>query len=944
MRKPPNERERLARLRALNILDPALGPALQSVSDLAAQISNCSAAYISFLEESKQLLRVTTGFTTSELPRETSVCSDTILSDTPLIIEDLAADPRFNAIPLATEPIAARFYAGFPLVTKDNLVLGTLCVVDTTPQKLLPPPVLTALTNLSQHIVSQLELHNKLSAVQRTISSLEDSEQRFRRIADASPVLLWISDQAGNRTLSNKAWCDFTGLSQEESLAECWRESVHPSDRAVYQAKWAEVAKGHNKFQHEYRLRHVSGTYRWVMEQAIPLFSSSGRLEAYVSSCVDLSLRSSDELQYQHNEARFRAVSEAAPLGIVVTDSNGNCIYSNQRFQDISGLTIEGCLGSGWLRRIHPEDFQGISEAWAQANKTARSFEHILRYERSDGNISWCSLKAATINATDTVSGWVTTVEDITAKRHAEEELIAAKQDAESAMHAKSQFLANMSHEIRTPLTAIIGFADALREEAELPPPQQHCLDIILKNGKHLLNIINQILDLAKIDAGALSVERTCFSIIELLEELRLMFAPTAAEKSLTLEIEYQWPLPRTITTDPLRFKQILINLIGNAIKFTAAGNVCVAVKWSSATQQIICSITDTGIGLRPEEVANLFKPFYQANESTTRSFGGTGLGLSISQRLIKALGGSIDVCSQPGQGSTFTFSIQCEVADETDALQQSFIEKRSSSCEPHPHIPRLSGSILFADDALDNRRLVEHLLRKTGADVTLVENGLEAAHAALAKPFDLILMDIQMPLVDGLTATRQLRAAGIQTPVIAVSAGAMTSDIERALEAGCTQHLSKPFDRRTFYEILTRFLQPRNEPTTPTPANAAIFSTVADDDEEMRSLIHAFIRGLPERLSAIGAATNCCDWSTLAAAAHKLKGSAGMYGFPELASHASGLEKAAKSTDKPNADLFYKKLICLAERIQGAVEDSMGEGQETSLPTPNSSGPTNST
>ena len=452
MRKPPNERERLTRLRALNVLDPGLNQPLQSVVELAARLSGCRIAYISFVEDQRQIVRAVTGLMTAlDIPRETSMCNETILAAEPLIIPDLTCDPHLYNMAISQAPYHARLYAGFPLITKDRLIIGTLCICDPSPCKELATELIVTLEHLAQHVVSQLELHNKLSAVQRTISSLEDSEQRFRRIADASPVLLWISDQAGNRTLSNKAWCDFTGLTQEESLAECWRQAVHPSDRAVYLAKWNEIARGHKTFQHEYRLRHVSGTYRWVMEQAIPLFSSAGRLEGYVSSCVDLSLRSSDELQYQHNEARFRAVSEAAPLGIVVTDSNGNCVYSNHRFQDISGLTIEECLGSGWLRRIHPHDFQGISDAWAHANQPASSFEHTLRYERPDGTISWCSLKAAAINATDTVSGWVSTIEDITSKRQAEEELLAAKQAAEAAMHAKSHFLANMRSALPSP-------------------------------------------------------------------------------------------------------------------------------------------------------------------------------------------------------------------------------------------------------------------------------------------------------------------------------------------------------------------------------------------------------------------------------------------------------------------------------------------------------------
>jgi PAS domain S-box-containing protein len=924
MRKPPNERERLTRLRALNVLDPGLNQPLQSVVELAARLSGCRIAYISFVEDQRQIVRAVTGLMTAlDIPRETSMCNETILAAEPLIIPDLTCDPHLHNMAISQAPYHARLYAGFPLITKDRLIIGTLCICDPSPCKELATELITTLEHLARHVVSQLELHNKLSAVQRTISSLEDSEQRFRRIADASPVLLWISDQAGNRTLSNKAWCDFTGLTQEESLAECWRQAVHPSDRAVYLAKWNEIARGHKKFQHEYRLRHVSGTYRWVMEQAIPLFSSAGRLEGYVSSCVDLSLRSSDELQYQHNEARFRAVSEAAPLGIVVTDSNGNCVYSNHRFQDISGLTIEECLGSGWLRRIHPHDFQGISDAWAHANQTASSFEHTLRYERPDGTISWCSLKAAAINATDTVSGWVSTIEDITSKRQAEEELLAAKQAAEAAMHAKSQFLANMSHEIRTPLTAIIGFADALREEASLEPPHRHCLDVILNNGRHLLNIINQILDLSKIDAGALSIEHASFSLIDLLEEVRLMFAPTAAEKSLAFEINYEWPLPRMITTDPLRFKQIFINLVGNAIKFTATGGVTVSVSWDNATQHIKCTISDTGIGLTESQVANLFTPFYQANESTTRTFGGTGLGLSISHRLIKALGGSIEVISRPGTGSQFSFSIECRGVDSEQGLQREANEKPHSRERRSTEIPQLSGCVLFADDALDNRRLVEHLLRKTGAEITLVENGLEAATIALARPFDLILMDVQMPLVDGLTATRRIRAAGITTPVIAVSAGAMTSDVERALDAGCTLHLSKPFDRSDFYQVLSRYLHHNSAVASPTSQPETLRSTVADDDQEMRELILEFVRGLPDRIEAIRQKALSGDTAALAALAHKLKGSAGMYGYAPLAAAAGGLEQAAKRNDAASIEQLCSELAQVLEKVLRGVSAS---------------------
>lgn len=920
MRKPPQEKERLARLRALNVLDPGVDAALHSVVVVAAQIAQCPAAFISFVESERQIIRAGVGVEITELSRRHSICSDTILSSEPLLITNIGAEQRYSTSPFLLSH-SFSFYAGFPLITKDGLIIGTLVTLDICPRTLSTAQIET-LENLASHVIAQFELNNKLAAVQRTISSLEDSEQRFRRIADASPVLLWISDDTGNRTLSNKAWCDFTGLSQEESLAECWRRTVHPDDREVYQAKWRECAAAGQRFQHEFRLCHMSGNYRWVMEQAIPLFGSNGKPEAYVSSCVDLSLRSSDELQYQHNEARFRAISEAAPLGIVVTDSNGNCIYSNHQFQKLSSLSTDESLGSGWLRTVHPEDREQIQSAWFEATQSAKSFEHTFRYQHPDGTVTWCNLKAAAINSTDTVSGWVSTLEDITEKRQSEAELLAAKQAAESAMHAKSQFLANMSHEIRTPLTAIIGFTEALRDEWDFNPTQMHCLDVIRNNGKHLLDIINQILDLSKIDAGALTIERAPCDVLELIEDLRFMFAPTVAEKSLTLSVNYSWPLPRIVSTDQLRLKQVLINLLGNAIKFTTHGGIELAVSWDESTQDLLFSVRDSGIGMTDEQARSLFKPFYQANESITRQFGGTGLGLSISDRLVRALGGSINVSSEPGRGSTFSFSIQAPSPKDTAILRKPPAETCTERSSQHAPTRTFSGNVLFADDALDNRRLVEHFLKKAGLNVVLAENGQQACDAVKAQDFDLILMDVQMPVMDGLTATRSIRQNGVRIPIIAISAGAMTSDIEKAMDAGCSTHLSKPFSRDSLYETVARYL-PLEGANPRERSVAALVSTLVGGDPDMIPLLLDFLDGLPQRFLDIATACDAKELTKLATLAHKLKGSAGMYGFPELALLAGELEKSSKTNDYEQTTQLARQIATLLPRIQRGRPDS---------------------
>lgn len=890
MRLPPNERERVKKLKGLNILDSKPEPIFDGIVALAAQICGCPIVFLSLIDSDRQWFKSKIGFELESYPRGEAICSETILSDSLFEISDLSKEPRLTYALQGSEGSEIRFYAGAPLITRDNFAIGTLCVLHIQPHTLTPEQA-AALDTLAKQAARHIEMRSELDVFQAKVSALGESERRFRAIADASPMLLYISDEAGNRTFFNQAWCEFTGLSREESIADHWQKTIHPDDREVYNKRWAEVSEQRLRFQLEFRLRHASGTYRWVLEQAMPMFSSSGRLEGYVSSCVDLSSRIADELQYQNNEARFRAISEAAPLGIFVTDSDGNCIYTNHQYQRITGLTAEQSLGSGWKRALAEEDRERVVSSWVSATKTATPFEAIYRLVKPEGDIAWVSAKAAAINSTDTVSGWVGTIEDITARRKADADLIAAKQSAEAAMDAKGQFLANMSHEIRTPLTAIIGFAEALRDEHKQAPDELHCLDVILNNGRHLLEVINGILDLSKIDAGALAIERSTFSLVELVEEVRMMFAPRIAEKAISFSVKYEWPLPSDICSDALRLKQVLINLLSNAIKFTERGWIELRVSYDASKRLMRFAVADSGIGIEPTQLQNLFQPFSQANESITRQYGGTGLGLNISAHLVHALGGEIFVSSQPGQGTTFSFSI----APETDAAM-NLIDKMPEEEERHHRSstprPRISGRVLFADDALDNRRLVDHLLKKAGAEPVLVEDGQQAIDAALQSDFDLILLDVQMPNVDGLSAARALRKAGIRTPIVSLSAGAMTSDVLKAIEAGCSMHLAKPFTRESFYQMLQKFLSASAPTEVPT---SIILSHKLSDDDEMNELLLEFIDTLTPRVHDLRAAWERNDWKAVEALAHKLRGSAGLYGYPELSALADTLEQQSK-------------------------------------------------
>jgi len=493
-----------------------------------------------------------------------------------------------------------------------------------------------------------------------------------------------------------------------------------------------------------------------------------------------------------------------------------------------------------------------------------------------------------------------------------------ARRAAQEASRLKSEFLAHTSHEIRTPMTALVGYTELLGDPDLSPAERAEGLATVRRNGEHLMTIVNDILDLSKIESGRMTIERMACSPFALVAEVAAVLRPRAAHDGLDVEVGYRSPLPETIETDPTRLRQILLNLVGNAIKFTPRGSVRLEVGPVEDTR-LCFEVIDTGIGLDAEQQARLFTAFSQADASTTRRFGGTGLGLAISKRLAGMLGGDLRVRSVPGEGSTFTLTIDVGSLAGVRLLDRP-PEVRAAAERPEPSADErqaLRGRILLAEDGLDARRLLARHLRAAGAEVETAENGLVACELALraaeaGAPYDLILMDMQMPELDGYAAAARLRAAGYRGPIVALTAHAMEDERARCLGAGCDGFATKPILRRTLIEVARAYLA---------PGGAAPLVSALAADAEIARLLDGFVGRLPERLGAMERALGARDLVGLADLAHQLKGAATGYGFPTITEAAAELEAVAAARGE-----VERALAALADVCRRAAARPAGE------------------
>ncbi|MFG0287126.1 MAG: PAS domain-containing protein, partial [Rhodopirellula sp. JB044] len=683
------------------------------------------------------------------------------------------------------------------------------------------PPKPVRGTLAARDVTQEVQFQNQLNENRQRLSLAMEAARMgaFEWLPD-SDIAHW-DDQ----------WCDVIGVDKNAPrVGKTFFDLIHPDDLPAFQAAIPKVGEENNEFKVEFRIIRPDGEQRWLAGSGVLIPGDECEPTRLVGLNWDITEQKITAERIRQGEERLRLALRSGEMAAWEWTPDGS-IWTEEVYEMLNISPDQTASPELFFEHVHPDDRAGLETAWRKATSGECDFEHEFRVIRNDGTIRWMVGVGEVVRDKNgnVVSlyglNWDSTEEHLNAERLRESERIAV-----AANRSKSAFVANMSHEIRTPMTAILGYADLISGIIDDPEAIGH-LATIRRNGDYLLDIINDILDLSKIEAGKLDIEHERFGPARLIEDVRSVMEVRASEGGLSLEVVYVGKLPRLIQSDAKRLKQILINLVGNAIKFTRKGSVKILVRYepgqhdvasnalppttqnegSLANDAITASqghgllhfdIVDTGIGMSEEQQERLFKPFSQGDSTVSRHFGGTGLGLAISKRLAEMLGGKITFDSTEGVGSKFTLSIDVGEIDDVELIDlnlETLQESKPEVASNGAAVP-LTCHVLVVDDRRDIRFLSRLLLTKAGATVDECEDGqiaVDYMKDRLGKPNcpALVLLDMQMPNLDGYQTARIMRSLGYPGPIIALTADAMQGDMNECLEAGCNDYLSKPID-----------------------------------------------------------------------------------------------------------------------------------------------------
>ena len=806
---------------------------------------------------------------------------------------------------------------------------------------------------------------------QRAEEALHASSERYRLIVQTAAEGIWMTDADGKTTFVNPKMAHMLGYTVQEMLNRPMLDFMDRDSQLLMQRRLAS----HGSFasqpdQVDFRFFRKDLSSLWGLLSSTSIQSDSGEPGGTLAMITDITERRQASIALSNSSQRMASVFGAVTNGLVVQDSHGHILESNAAAERMLAASPAGNSlwqairedGSAFDQRSHPVH---ITLSTGEAMRDV-----LMGVQQPDGSLSWLSVNTEAIrDEYGKVGMVVASLTDITYHKRSEsalrelnehleervaqrtEQLDQAKQVAEEASLAKGQFLANMSHEIRTPMNGVIGMA-YLALKTDLEPRQRDYLEKIRFAGEHLLGIIDDILDISKIEAGKLEIERVNFSFDHVVQTLMTVVAPRAAGKNLELLFEIDPQLPAVLVGDPLRLGQVLINYANNAIKFSEQGSITVKVRKVVADAKhclVRFEVCDHGIGLSQDEMSKLFQSFQQADTSTTREYGGTGLGLAICKQLAQLMGGDVGVDSRPGAGSTFWFTANLGISDQAapamlDSMVQTAAAMRASADAALVMRTLKHARILLVEDNTFNQQVALELLEEAGASVCLANNGEEALDLLRQTQFDCVLMDVQMPLMDGLQATRHIRADPqlAHLRVLAMTATATSEDRVRCLEAGMDDFISKPIQPAMMYQTIASWLPARETPPPParTRAAPAFKTTLAGDPQvidlsilakllgynpqKVRKFAFKFLQTTQDGFDDIDAALARGDVHQVRELGHRIKSSARTVGALGLAELCHSLETLAPGEPAEEAEQAQRIVTRLWPLLDQITEEIM--------------------
>jgi PAS domain S-box-containing protein len=771
------------------------------LTSLAATLFETPAALVSITEGPRQLFPSRLGIGAPEVDRENAFTPHAVaLGDGGvLVVEDAAADPRFKDSIFVTGEAHVRFYAGAVITTGDGRHVGALCVLDRTPRGRPDEAKLEALKSMARLAADMLDKRERMRVKASKLEMLDMAEAM-------SGVGHWRLDVATNRVTWSDQVYHVHGLDPgafDPNLGSAI-DAYHPEDRETIATVVRRAIEDGEPYDVRLKLLRPDGDTRLVRTKGSPQRDDAGRVTVLFGVFQDITEQEAALARARQNERRYRLLADNMADVLARVKPDGHSNYISPAAEAIIGYSRAEMFGTTAQTYVLEEDRPIFMGAMAEVLETGENRRVQYRVRRKSGESIWVETQLQRVENSRGEGEVIIVIRDISDRKILEDDLMAARDRAEAAARAKSEFLANMSHELRTPLTSVVGFAGLLGQSRTLGDEERRYVERIAAGSEALLAVINDILDYSKLEAGAVELDPHRFDPLALAQAGVELMEGQCRSKGLDLRLETDLDMPEGLIGDSARLRQVLLNFLSNAVKFTASGGVTVSASCEPGTDGRVwlsMSVKDTGVGVSDEQVEQLFDRFTQADASTTRTFGGTGLGLAISRQLVEMMGGEIGAFGRPGEGSTFWFQVPLPLADAGE--ERGGVEAVAAVG---------AARILMADDAPANRELVSVLLGGMGLTVDTVENGAEAVEAVRQEAYDLVLMDVHMPVMDGLDAARAIRALGGaagRIPIIALTANVGREQVQTCLEAGMNGHLAKPIDVSHMARTLSQWLNP---------------------------------------------------------------------------------------------------------------------------------------